>query len=216
VIRRIGAGDCDETATWPGRVYTGSDTRAFSLLLGAMVATQPVRHVLARMTGGQASAVLVALAAGLGVMWVFVDGVDSPWLFEGGLFAHSLAAALLVGLCVQAPHAVVAKLLAGKPLRGLGLISYSLYLWHWPVLALLSPHGTANPGWGKTAVVFASSIGLATLSKHLIEDPIRFRARWARGRRGLLAFTALTLALAGVWLLVPAPAPVTIDITGLD
>lgn len=199
----------------PSRVYTGTDTRAFSLLLGAMIATQPVRNVLARVTGRWASAGLVALAAGLGVMWVLVDGVDSPWLFQGGLFAHSLAAALLVGLCAQAPRTAVAKVLAWEPLRTLGLISYSVYLWHWPVLALLSPQGNANPGWARTAVVFAVSIGLATLSKYLIEDPIRFHAHWARGRRGLLAFIAATLALAGLWLLVPAPAPVTIDLTGL-
>lgn len=199
----------------PTRVYTGTDTRAFSLLLGAMIATQPVRNVLTRLAGRFASAVLVTLVAALGLMWVLVDGVNSPWLFEGGLFAHSLAAALLVGLCAQEPRSVVSKLLAWEPLRWLGLISYSVYLWHWPVLALLSPRGTANPGWATTGVVFALSIGLATLSKYLVEDPIRFHARWARGRRGLLAFAAATLALAGLWLLVPLPGPVTIDLSDL-
>ncbi|MFD2422756.1 acyltransferase family protein [Amycolatopsis pigmentata] len=199
----------------PTRVYTGTDTRAFSLLLGAMVATQPVRNLLIRVAGRWAGVALGALAAGLGAMWLLVDGVNSPWLFEGGLFAHSLAAALLVGLCAQAPRSVVAKALAWEPLRWLGLISYSVYLWHWPILALLSPRGAANPGWATTAVVFALSIGLATVSKYLVEDPIRFHARWARGRLGLLAFAVATLALAALWLLVPAPAPVTIDISDL-
>ncbi|MFI7450133.1 acyltransferase family protein [Nonomuraea sp. NPDC049714] len=213
----------------PTRVYTGTDTRAFSLLLGAAVATRPVRDALARAlgavgaagTGGagvggaRAGGVLVLLAAGMGAAWWFTDGVRSGWLFTGGLFLHSLAGALLVGLCVQAPHALVARALAWRPLRWLGLISYSVYLWHWPILVLFSPERTGLDGWGHTLMVYAASIGLAALSKYLVEDPIRFRARWARGHRGLLAFVALMLALVVLWLAVPAPAPVTIDITEL-
>ncbi|HEX6354445.1 acyltransferase [Actinophytocola sp.] len=188
----------------PTRVYTGTDTRAFSLLLGAAVATGPVRAVLARVVGRFTGVVLALLAVGMGTAWVLVDGVASSWLFTGGLFAHSLAAALLIGLCVLAPHTVVATVLAWPPLRWLGLISYSLYLWHWPVLVLFPPQ------W--TIVV---SIGLAVLSKFLVEDPIRFRATWARGRGGLFAFAAVMIGLAVLWLALPDPAPPTIDITEL-
>lgn len=196
----------------PTRVYTGTDTRAFSLLLGALVATRPVRALLARAAGRWAGAVLVLLAVGICTAWVLVDGVNSLWLFTGGLFTHSLAAAVLIGLCVQVPRGtLVAKVLAWQPLRGLGLISYSLYLWHWPVFVLLSP----QHGWIQTAAAWTVSIGLAVLSKYLIEDPIRFRAKWARGRSGLLAFVALMIGLAALWLTLPAPAPATIDITEL-
>jgi peptidoglycan/LPS O-acetylase OafA/YrhL len=111
---------------------------------------------------------------------------------------------------------VVARALSWRPLRWLGLISYSVYLWHWPIIVLLSPERTGLDGWVHTLVVYAASIGLATLSKYLVEDPIRFRARWARGRGGLVAFGALTMGLVVLWLAVPAPAPVTIDITRLD
>ncbi|MFD8491787.1 acyltransferase family protein [Amycolatopsis sp. NPDC059657] len=199
----------------PSRVYTGTDTRAFSLLLGAMVATRPMRAVLARMTGRVAGAVLAFSAAGIGVLWWFADGVNSLWLFTGGLFAHSLAAALLIGSCVLAPHTVVAKVLAWQPLRWLGLISYSLYLWHWPVSVLLSGQWTGLGEWPRTLLVFAVSIGLATLSKYLVEDPIRFRARWARGRSGMIAFAVITAVLAVLWLVLPAPAPPAVDLTGL-
>jgi peptidoglycan/LPS O-acetylase OafA/YrhL len=200
----------------PSRVYTGTDTRAFSLLLGAVVATRPARAVLARAVGRRwAGAVSALLVVGLGTAWWLVDGVNSLWLFTGGLFAHSLAAALLIGLCAQAPHALVAKVLAGQPLRWLGLISYGLYLWHWPVIVLLSPQRTGLGGWPHTMVVCAMSIGLAAQSKYLVEDPIRFRAQWARGRSGLLAFAALMIGLAVLWLALPAPAPTTIDITEL-
>lgn len=205
MVTLAGAGD-------PSRVYTGTDTRAFSLLLGAFAATGPVRAVLARSVVRWAGAVAALLVAGVGILWSLADGTTSRWLFTGGLFAHSLAAALLVGLCVQAPRTGVAKALAWPPLRWFGLISYSLYLWHWPVFVLLSRELDGLP---RTLTVLAVSIGLATLSKYLVEDPIRFRAGWARGRSGLLAFTAVTAGLAVLWVVLPAPAPVVVDITGL-
>jgi peptidoglycan/LPS O-acetylase OafA/YrhL len=193
----------------PTRVYTGTDTRAFSLLLGAMVAARPL-------PGGRwAGGVMGSLVAGIGTMWLLADGVDSLWLFSGGLFAHSLASAVLIGLCVRAPEALVTRALGWGPLRWLGLVSYSLYLWHWPVIVLLSPERTGLGAWPLTAVVCAVSIGLAALSKYLVEDPIRFRAGWSRGRSGLVAFGALMIGLAVLWTALPAPAPVTIDITGL-
>nr|WP_042194025.1 acyltransferase [Kibdelosporangium sp. MJ126-NF4]CEL21029.1 acyltransferase family protein [Kibdelosporangium sp. MJ126-NF4]CTQ95457.1 acyltransferase family protein [Kibdelosporangium sp. MJ126-NF4] len=198
----------------PTRVYIGTDTRAFSLLLGAMVATRPVRAVLSRVAGRWAGVMVALLAFGLGTAWVLVDGAGSVWLFTGGLFAHSLASALLIGLCAQAPQApqaLVVKALAWQPIRWLGLISYSLYLWHWPVFVLLSP----QRGWFQTVVALAVSIGVAALSKYLVEDPIRFRATWARGRSGLVALAALMIGLAVLWVALPAPAPATIDVTKL-
>ncbi|WP_410657967.1 acyltransferase family protein [Amycolatopsis sp. lyj-112] len=199
----------------PTRVYTGTDTRAFSLLLGALVATGPVRAALARLTGRTVGGVTASLAIGIGALWWLADGTNSPWLFTGGLFAHSLAAALLIGLCVRAPHTAVAKVLAWRPLRWFGLISYSLYLWHWPVSVLITEQWTGLGEWPRTLLVWAISIGLATLSKYLIEDPIRFRAKWARGRSGVIAFAVLMAALAVLWLALPTPAPPAIDLTGL-
>lgn len=203
------------TSADPTRVYTGTDTRAFSLLLGAMVATGPVRAAIARLTGRAIGAVTASLAIGIGALWWFADGTNSPWLFTGGLFAHSLAAALLIGLCVRAPGTVVSQVLSWRPLRWFGLISYSLYLWHWPVAILVSEQSTGLGEWPRTLLVCAVSIGLATLSKYLIEDPIRFRAKWARGRSGMFAFAALMAGLAVLWLALPAPAPPAIDLTGL-
>ncbi|APU22226.1 acyltransferase family protein [Actinoalloteichus sp. GBA129-24] len=199
----------------PTRVYTGTDTRAFSLLLGAVVAARPVRALLTRVVGRWGGVLSALLAVGLGMAWLLVDGVGSSWLFTGGLFVHSAASALLIVLCAQTPRSWVATGLAWQPLRWLGLISYSLYLWHWPVIVLLSPERTGLDGWAGTAVVFAVSIGMAALSKYLVEDPIRFHARWAKGQSGLLALVALVIGLTALWLALPAPAPPAIDITKL-
>ena len=202
----------------PTRVYTGTDTRAFSLLLGAVVATAPVRDALARAVGRHryGGALAAVLASAIAVAWFLVSGTDSRWLYTGGLFAHSAAAALLIGLCVQAPHSVVATTLARFPLRWVGQISYSLYLWHWPVFVLLTPQRLHLTGWPWAAAVCAVSIAVAAASKYLVEDPIRFRAGWARGRAGLVVFLAVTAGLAALWWLLPVPAAPTIDITELS
>lgn len=203
----------------PTRVYTGTDTRAFSLLLGALVATARVRDLLGRAIerAPQAvSAATVAMVAAVGALWLLADGTTSSWLYQGGLFAHALACALLIGLCAQAPEGPVSRLLAWAPLRWTGTVSYSLYLWHWPVIVLLSPEATGLSHWWWTALVCAVSTCLAVLSTHLVENPVRFRASWARGRRGALAFAAVMAALALLWIAVPAPEPPPVDVTALD
>lgn len=85
------------------RVYEGTDTRAFSLLLGALAATPPATRPVARLGTKAAGRAALALACGIGAYWVLADGQKSPSLFHGGLFAHALAAALLVGFLAHAP-----------------------------------------------------------------------------------------------------------------
>ncbi|HEU5129093.1 MAG TPA: acyltransferase [Glycomyces sp.] len=199
----------------PSRVYTGTDTRACSLLLGALVAAPPVRDRLLRAVGRRAGALAASAALGMGAMWLLAAGTGTPWLFGGGLFAHSLLAAALIALAASEPDAAVSKLLARRPLRWLGQVSYSLYLWHWPVIVLLSPEATGLGALPWTAMVWTVSIALAALSKHLVEDTIRFRARWARGRSGLLALAAATALIALLWTLLPEPAPPVVDVTRL-
>lgn len=193
------------------RVYTGTDTRAFSLMLGALVATGPVRRAVERFAGRRTGAVLVLLVAGLAALWWVADGEATPWLFQGGLFAHSLIAALVVVLCVQAPGSMVARALGVRPLRALGLVSYSLYLWHWPVFLLLSEERLGLTGWPRTAIILAVSTALAALSTALVENPVRFRAGWARGRSGLVALVAVMTALALFWAYFPRPPVVDVD-----
>ncbi|WP_033337774.1 acyltransferase family protein [Catenuloplanes japonicus] len=233
----------------PSRVYTGTDTRAFSLLLGALAAALPHPARLRARVAGPAIAlpapsagpthapaaephapwarlanasharwagtVATLLTAGIGASWVLADDTGTPWLFTGGLFLHALASAALIRLCAHVPGTVVARALSWRPLRWLGGISYSLYLWHWPVIVLLSPKSTGLSGWTWTAVVLAVSVSTAILSKRLVEDPIRFRANWARGRVGTVVFAGATAVLAALWLIIPGPAPIWIDVDNL-
>ncbi|WP_116209678.1 acyltransferase family protein [Streptomyces olivoreticuli] len=189
------------------RAYEGTDTRAFALLLGALAATAPVRRLLARVPGPASDGVCAVLACGLGAAWVLTDGQNAPGLFQGGLFAHSLACALLIGLLAQSPDGRAGRLAGSTVPRRLGELSYSLYLWHWPLYLLLPRTVFGVGGWGRTAVAIGVSLLAAWATKILVEDPVRLRARWATGRRGALALAAALAVAAGVWTAVPQPHP---------
>lgn len=215
----------------PTRVYTGTDTRAASLLLGAAAATRPARRTTARLLSrlGRGGPVLATmLLVGILAAWFLVEGTSTPGLFTGGLVLHAAASALLIALCaelggpdetpaVERGHgaSLLNSGLGLAPLRRLGEISYGLYLWHWPIIVILTPATTGVDGWAHTALVLGLSLAAATLSKRLIEDPVRHRARWARGRRGMLVGGLVTVALFALWFLLPEPAGPEIDVSTL-
>lgn len=202
----------------PTRVYMGTDTRASSILVGAAAATAPAaalwRWIMARL-GAAGDMVLAVLVAAMGAMWVLVDGSSSPSLFRGGLFAHSVMAALLVALSAHAVHGRrlgVVRLLSLRPLVQVGAWSYSLYLWHWPVYAVVSPSRTGWDGWPLTLARLAVSTVCAVLSYQLVEQRIRYRAAWARGGVGRVSFAGSMAALALFWVVTPLPRTEIADV----
>lgn len=190
----------------PTRVYMGTDTRAFSLLAGALFALPDLRRGVDRFVTERArSAVGVGVSAAvvLALMWVGASG-DSDWLFHGGLAAHSVLSALLAALVFSGlPGA--AALLGWRPIVVVGKLSYSLYLWHWPVFVFVSPERFEIDRWVLTLIRFVVSGLLAAASYVLVERPIRFRARWAHGSRGRVAFVTCSILTVAVWVAVPVP-----------
>jgi peptidoglycan/LPS O-acetylase OafA/YrhL len=192
----------------PSRVYIGTDTRASSVLLGAVFAAAPLRRAATKLTSSSKYGFTIIgslIVVVIGTSWMFVDGPASPWLFRGGLFAHSLLSGALVVGCASSPAAPLSRLLGWRPLRTVGGLSYSLYLWHWPIYTLLSEERLGLSGWALIIVQIAVSFVAAVLSKNLVEDPVRFRAPWARGRHGVNSLIGVTLALALFWIVVPYP-----------
>ncbi|MDP1805981.1 MAG: acyltransferase, partial [Acidimicrobiales bacterium] len=115
------------------RAYFGTDARVHQILIGALaamvLARRPVR------SGRSTTAVGLLSVAGLGWMAWAVDG-SSYFYFHGG---SVLAAVLAVGVIVGVDDVAgpCSRLLAWRPLAALGLISYGLYLWHWPIIVLV-------------------------------------------------------------------------------
>ncbi|HEY5664694.1 MAG TPA: acyltransferase [Ilumatobacter sp.] len=191
----------------PTRVYMGTDTRAFSLLAGAAFAAPAMRGAMDRFVSRRprlASAVLLAVVAVLGAMWVVASGT-SDWLFRGGLPVHAGLSGLLAAMVVAGAE-WGERLFCHPGLVWIGRLSYSLYLWHWPVFVYCSPERTGIDGWSLTAVRMAVAAGLSVLSYVLVEQPIRYRVRWAHGGRGRVTFAASTVALVVIWIAIPIPA----------
>ena len=182
----------------PTRVYMGTDTRASSLLVGALVATAAARRVVSRLVaalGRRLDLVVIVLGGLVLWSWASIDGASAESLYRGGLFAHSLACAILVVLVATASGGVSVRALGWAPLAWVGTLSYGLYLWHWPVYVVLTPERTGIDGLTLLAARIAVSAAIAYASFRLVEDPLRHRVPWVRGRQGAVVLVA---SLAGV------------------
>ncbi|MBQ9068077.1 MAG: acyltransferase [Eggerthellaceae bacterium] len=172
----------------PSRVYYGTDTRAFSLLIGAWLSFAWPSGQLSEETASRATfgsvlmldAVGVAAFAGIVAMCVFVSGF-SDFMYYGGLVLCSVLSAIVIAVLAH-PRSLLAKVAAWKPFVWVGKISYGMYLWHFPIICLLQPRNATQLPWWIYLVELALTVGLSAASYYLIETPIR--------TRGLAAFMA--------------------------
>jgi peptidoglycan/LPS O-acetylase OafA/YrhL/lysophospholipase L1-like esterase len=182
------------------RVYFGTDTRAQSLLVGAVLAL--VVGVRAPAPGRDGAGSTAAAACGLAGAAVLVAMVirargEDVWLYRGGMTLAAVAAAAVIHAAVQ-PAGAVRRFLSAGPLVGLGRISYGLYLWHWPVFVALSPQRTRLTGTPLFALRAALSVGAAALSYRWVETPVRTRRRLADRRRLGAALAGAAAVVAGL------------------
>ena len=163
-----GAGD--DTA----RTYFGTDTRAAAVLVGAALAAlsrgETRRSSPAFATRRVIGVVGWVAAVGLGVAWFTVGGTDQG-LYEGGFALCSLAGAAVIAAATQ-PGSAIGRVLSFAPLRHAGLISYGVYLWHWPVFIALDVQ-TDLTGWPLLVAKLATTLLVSEASYRLVERPIR-------------------------------------------
>lgn len=164
----------------PSRVYYGTDTRAFSLLIGAFLAFEfpPARvngHGRQGFTARDRKIALgvgSAALAGILVMMVAVNGY-SPFLYYGGIALLSLLTGALI-ITLADGRSPLARFFALRPLVWIGKLSYSIYLWHYPLLLLMNPRNfTGETPWfaymGQALVILAVS----AISYYVVETPLR-------------------------------------------
>jgi len=157
----------------PARVYYGTDTRAAELLIGAVLATvlagrrhrsrMPSRRIAKSCAGTSALLVLV-------VMWT-TSNQSATWLYRGGFAVHAVLTAFVIAAALQ--PGPVAWILSVRPLRALGLISYGVYLYHWPIFLWLDAARLGINGAPLFFVRSAVTLAVATASYRWIEQPIR-------------------------------------------
>jgi peptidoglycan/LPS O-acetylase OafA/YrhL len=157
----------------PSRVYYGTDTHASALLIGSALAlTWPLQQLRSASRDNVVRADVAGLAGIAVLAWAMghFSGSD-PALYPAGLFLAALAAGGLV-LAAATPGSVSA-MLGWNPLRWLGIRSYGIYLWHWPVIALAAAvAGPGSSGVGIWLAETAAAITLAAASWRWIEEPI--------------------------------------------
>ena len=134
-----------------------------------------------------------------------------PFLHSGGLLLVSLATCLVLAAAAHPSPTPVQRLLSARPLVALGLVSYGVYLWHWPVFVAVTPARTGLSGPGLLIARVVLTLVAATLSYLLVERPARRvdLSGLDPAIRALLlpASAAACLAAVTVAALVPAPSP---------
>jgi peptidoglycan/LPS O-acetylase OafA/YrhL len=194
------------TEELPAWAFFGLPSRAWQLAVGGLVALTVVwwRRV-------PASVAWVAGWAGLGSVVLAVVGLDETTAYPGlaALLPVVGAGLVVVAGCVQ-PARGVGAVLSLLPMRWIGRISYSWYLWHWPVL-LLAPVVVDRPlGLGGRLAAAAVAAALAAVTLVAVENPVRFGPlRRSAGRSVLLGGGLTTVgvcAAVGALAVVPVPA----------
>jgi peptidoglycan/LPS O-acetylase OafA/YrhL len=193
------------------RVYFGTDTRVQALLVGAAAAALLVADwpALARY-GSQirprwgrwiAQILPVIGLMMLGVVAHFATG-SAPEFRRGLLIVVAVAAVFIVAPVALEQRGLVARVLAFPPLVWLGMISYGVYLWHWPIFLALNGERTGLTGMSLFAIRAVATVTVAAMSWWLIEQPIK---RWRPVHVPQLRLAAATLASAAVATMLVVP-----------
>ncbi|WP_201008672.1 acyltransferase family protein [Paenibacillus glycanilyticus] len=170
--------------TDPSRVYYGTDTRAFGLLIGAAFAIFiPSRKLVEPFQKGS---ILLDVTGAIGLcisiwMIVSIDKYDDS-LYRGGMLVLSVASGLVI-VASASPFSKIGRLLAWKPLRWIGVRSYGIYLWHYPVQVLAGPK---EPGAESNLlyqlVQLVIILIISSLSYRYLENPIR-NGTWFKNKK---------------------------------
>ncbi|WP_067849066.1 acyltransferase family protein [Alicyclobacillus mali (ex Roth et al. 2021)] len=160
----------------PTRVYDGTDTRAFGLLIGAMLAFVWPSSAFNRPLAPRRRLLLdlVGLLSLLSILWmIWQTNEYEPFLYRGGLVILSIATAGLVA-CLAHPSTLLGRAFGSQPWRWIGVRSYGIYLWHFPIIALTTPLIDANDfSLIRAAWQVALAVVIAALSWRIVEEPIR-------------------------------------------
>ncbi|MFE3573864.1 acyltransferase family protein [Lysinibacillus sp. NPDC059133] len=195
----------------PSRVYYGTDTRSFELLIGCWLAlVWPMKRLSSQKLStdhvNKLNAISLVAFSIFILSIVFVDEYQT-FLYRGGMFLFCLNAAILIA-CVCHPISILGKILSLKPLRWIGSRSYGIYLWHYPIMVLGTPvHEIGNPAYWRVALQLVLILVIAELSYRFIEMPIRKEGFRSYYRQHLVInknkWSSLTFARKISTLLVP-------------
>jgi peptidoglycan/LPS O-acetylase OafA/YrhL len=161
----------------PSRIYYGTDTRSFELLIGGYLAmVWPMNQLTSNKLPVPAKILLDAAGTASLVILLYslVDTNEyTPFLYEGGMFLFSINTAIFLS-CISHPGSFLGKVFSWKPLRWIGTRSYGFYLWHYPIIVLTTPVSEiGNPVMWHVILQIIATVLITEASYRLIELPIR-------------------------------------------
>jgi peptidoglycan/LPS O-acetylase OafA/YrhL len=206
-----------QPGTDPSRIYYGTDTRVFSLLLGACLAFlcpsgKIIKPIENRTLRAVSNAIGFLALAGVLFSTYFVTQYDD-FLYFGGMLLFSAMSLLLIASAAN-PSTLIGKFFSIKPLRYIGNISYGIYLWQFPVITITNLLFQSNRLNITLCILqVAATLLAATLSYYLIEKPIRkssifeslrngftmkfLHMRWCKKTAAILVFALMFIAGIG-------------------
>jgi peptidoglycan/LPS O-acetylase OafA/YrhL len=195
------------TFTVPAAAYFSLPTRAWDLSIGGLLA----------LTAGSWRRLSPRVAAvvgwtGLAVLLVTCNQLTSATPYPGlAALLPMIGSVLVIGAGCAIPSLGCGRVLSWSPMRALGRVSYSWYLWHWPVL-IFAPLLVGHPlGLTGRLIAVLASGGLGWLTLRYLENPLRYADSLRRSPLRSLAVGAVATVLAvcvGLVLLVRIPTPV--------
>lgn len=195
------------TTAMPSVAFFSLQTRAWELAVGGLVALTATHW--RRLPAFVAS---IVGWIGLAMILLACSQLNGTTPFPGtAALLPVLGAALVIGADCRTASGGCGRFLALRPMRAIGRVSYSWYLWHWPVLLLATPLLGRPLGPIDGLVAILVSLGLAVLTLRLIENPFRYAAPVRRSSTLSLAVGGVATAIAvcvGVALQVVVPTPV--------
>jgi peptidoglycan/LPS O-acetylase OafA/YrhL len=174
--------------THQSAVYYLMPFRAWELGVGCLLALY-VRALDSR------TSLVVQTLAFLGIIVAFVVGYRSP------VIASFLAVGGSAGLILTgAKESALNRVMLASPLQYLGRLSYSIYLWHWVIIGLTI--WTVGLNWISIPAIVIATLGLASLSFHVLEEPARHRPWFSLPSLNLAAGLIIMISVAALILIM--------------
>ncbi|WP_074432941.1 acyltransferase family protein [Bacillus ndiopicus] len=161
------------------RVYFGTDTRAFALLIGAALAfCLPSKMFEGKVANNKYLRFSLDIGGGISFAFLFwmiwQTNQYEAFLYRGGMVLQSIASVIVIAAAVH-PSTWITRILGCRTLQWLGVRSYGIYIWHYPVLVLFLPHSGGENSIPHILIQIGITLLIASISWKFIEQPIRYR-----------------------------------------
>jgi len=177
--------------TAPSDAFYSAPARAWELLIGSLLAIYPARHNL------KSSAANILGITGLSLITYAIFFYNKQTQFPGINAILPVAGTALIIYSGSTTNSLTRKILSISPLIKVGLISFSLYLWHWPIMVFYNMYSIAPPAATEIMSLLLITLAVSYASWRFIETPFRKRRVLAK-RKNIFVIGGIVMACSAV------------------